>query len=158
MTDSPSILPAIPGVAARAVGLTLLYFALTGEISIAETVAGAVIAIAASLLQHATATAGRAYAAVTPAAFTAIPHLAWSALRDCLRISRAIVQALAGHTALAGQFFETAFAPGEPDAAARTRRGLRLAAFSLAPNAYVVDIRYPRPRLLGHRLLPNGGR
>ena len=157
MTDSQTLLPAIPGVAARAVGLTLVYFALTGEISVAEAVAGVVIAIAASLLHHATASAGRAYAAITPAAFTAIPGLAWSAVRDCARISGAIASALAMRTVLSGEFVETSFTPGDRDAAARTRRGLRLAALSLAPNSYAVDILYPRARLLGHRLLPNGG-
>lgn len=132
--------------ALRWVALFGLWLILAGTVSGPELLAGAIAAVAGTVL----------WAAVLPPLGPRRPvvrfwRLPARALADAWVVTRMVMRRLAGRPVDSGLRL-VQFDPGEGDMAGAARRAIAVAAVSVTANSYVIDIDTERGALLLHQL------
>ena len=135
-------------------GLALLglYRLLVGPASLAEWLAGATSAIAASVSMVAVAE-GQPAERLGRGCLGLLRRLPGRVIGDCVRVGMALL----ARRAPAGEFRSVPFDFGGDDPGSIGRRALVIAAESLPPNGYVVTADREGGRLLVHQLVPVAG-
>lgn len=133
--------------------LFAVYLLLAGKTSGAELVAGAALAVIATIALTKVRLESGARFELKAAWLRPLASVPWQTLRDCFVVLAADC-ARVFRSRGSGRFSEREFNPGGKDSASSTRRAVVVAAVSVAPNSIVLGIDREAHRLLLHELVP----
>jgi hypothetical protein len=133
-----------------------VWLLLVPQRSVAEIVAGAVVAALATLLAEAAQDIGLIHLRPRLHWLRELPRLPISVLRDCGKLAGALERQVFGGRPVVGRFRRVRFESGGDEPHEAARRALETFRVSLPPNSYVVGIDPEANLMLIHELVPTG--